>query len=91
MAQLGAVNSLKVAKKVSIGCYIDSGEVGEILLPRRYDSKGIKPEVIIDVFIYLDSEDRIIATTETPKIKLGEIAKLRVVSATGVGAFLDWG
>jgi len=78
-------------KKISIGCYLDGGEHGEILLPRRYVPEDIKVDEYIDVFIYFDSEDRIIATTEEPKIKLGEIAMLKVVSVTHAGAFLDWG
>lgn len=91
MAQVGKTNNLRVVKKISIGCYLDGGEHGEILLPRRYVPEDIKVDEYIDVFIYFDSEDRIIATTEEPKIKLGEIAMLKVVSVTHAGAFLDWG
>lgn len=91
MAQVGKTNNLRVVKKISIGCYLDGGEHGEILLPRRYVPEDIKVDDYIDVFIYFDSEDRIIATTEEPKIKLGEIAMLKVVSVTHAGAFLDWG
>lgn len=91
MVQVGATNNLRVVKKLSIGCYLDGGEHGEILIPRRYVPEDIKVDEFIDVFIYFDSEDRIIATTEVPKIKLGEIAMLKVVSVTHAGAFLDWG
>jgi len=91
MVQVGATNNLRVVKKISIGCYLDGGEHGEILIPRRYVPEDIKVDEFIDVFIYFDSEDRIIATTEVPKIKLGEIAMLKVVSVTHAGAFLDWG
>ena len=91
MAQIGKINNLRVVKIVSIGCYLDGGEQGEILIPRRYVPEGTKPDDILEVFIYLDSEDRIIATTETPEIKLGEIASLKAVSVTSAGAFLDWG
>lgn len=91
MAEIGKTNSLRVVKKISIGCYLDGGEHGEILLPRRYVPEDIKVDDYIDVFIYYDSEDRIIATTEEPKIKLGEVAMLKVVSITSSGAFLDWG
>jgi uncharacterized protein len=91
MAQIGKINSLRVVKLVSIGCYLDGGEHGEILLPRRYVPMNTQPEDVIDVFIYLDSEDRIIATTEEPNLKLGDFALLKAVSVTSSGAFLDWG
>lgn len=91
MVQVGATNNLRVVKKLSFGCYLDGGEHGEILIPRRYVPEDIKVDEFIDVFIYFDSEDRIIATTEVPKIKLGEIAMLQVVSVTSAGAFMDWG
>jgi len=85
------MNSLRVVKEVSIGCYLDGGEHGEILIPRRYVPENTEADDFLDVFIYYDSEDRIIATTETPKLQLGEIAQLQVVSVTHAGAFLDWG
>lgn len=91
MVQVGAINNLRVVKELSFGCYLDGGEHGEILIPRRYVPENIEVDEFIDVFIYFDSEDRIIATTEVPKIKLGEIAMLQVVSVTSAGAFMDWG
>jgi hypothetical protein len=91
MTKIGRFNNLKVLKIVSIGCYLDGGEHGEILLPRRYVPINTKEDDILDVFIYFDSEDRIIATTEKPKLVLGELAQLQVVSITNSGAFLDWG
>ncbi|HCX98781.1 MAG TPA: GntR family transcriptional regulator, partial [Bacteroidales bacterium] len=63
----------------------------EILIPRRYVPEGTQVDDTIDVFIYFDSEDRIIATTEKPHIVLGEIGRLKAVSVTSAGAFLDWG
>ena len=91
MAEIGKQNTLRVVKEVEFGLYLDGGEHGEILLPKRYVPENCKPEDTIDVFIYLDSEDRIIATTEKPYIKIGEFAMLKVVSVTSMGAFLDWG
>jgi len=92
MAEIGKLNSLRVVKEVDFGLYLDGGEDhGEILIPKRYVPEGVKPEDIIEVFIYLDSEDRIIATTEKPYIMVGEFAMLKVVSVTRMGAFLDWG
>ena len=91
MAEIGKLNSLRVVKEVDFGLYLDGGEHGEILLPKRYVPENAKPEDILEVFIYLDSEDRIIATTETPHIMLGEFACLKAVAVTPMGAFLDWG
>ena len=74
------------------GFYLDGGDKLEILLPGRYIPPGAKPDDTVDVFVYLDSEDRLVATTETPYAMVGEFAYLQVVSLTpGIGAFLDWG
>lgn len=91
MAEIGLMNELEVVKTVDFGIYLDGGTHGEILMPKRYVPENCKPGDVINVFIYLDSEDRLIATNETPKAMVGEFALLRVVSVTGVGAFLDWG
>ena len=74
------------------GLYLDGQELGEILLPRRYIPAKLKPGDELEVFVYLDSEDRLVATTETPRAMVGEFACLEVVSINrDVGAFLDWG
>ena len=92
MAELGKRNSLPVVRDAPPGLYLDGGSLGEILLPRRYIPSGAKPGDRFDVFVYRDSEDRLVATTETPLVMVGECAYLRVVSVKpGVGAFLDWG
>lgn len=91
MAEIGKINNLRVVKEVDFGLYLDGGEHGEILLPKRYVPENAKPENTLEVFIYLDSEDRIIATTETPYIKVGEFACLKTVTVNQMGAFLDWG
>jgi len=91
MAEIGKINSLRVVKEVDFGLYLDGGEHGEILLPKRYVPENAKPDDLLNVFIYLDSEDRIIATTETPYIMVGEFACLKAVAVTPMGAFLDWG
>ncbi|MCU4154406.1 GntR family transcriptional regulator [Carboxylicivirga sp. A043] len=89
---LGKYNTLKVIKEVEFGVYLDGGEeFGEILLPIRYVPPTLKPEDEIEVFIYLDSEDRIIATTEEPYAIVGEFAYMEAVSVNKTGAFLDWG
>jgi len=91
MVELGKLNTLTVLKKVDFGLYLDGGDLDEILLPRRYVPEGCSVGDKLDVFIYLDSEDMLIATTEKPKAAVGECAFLSVVEVNRVGAFLDWG
>ena len=91
MVEIGKLNNLRVVKEVDFGVYLDGDDLGEILLPKKYVPKDCVPDSIIEVFIYLDSEDRIIATTQKPYAMVGEFAELKVVSVSAVGAFLDWG
>lgn len=91
MAQLGRINTLKINRKSDFGLYLIDEEGNEILLPNRYVAPDMHIGDEIDVFVYKDSEDRITATTETPKAQVGEFALLRVVATNSAGAFLDWG
>ncbi|WP_444436578.1 CvfB family protein [Pseudomonas sp. A6] len=93
MAAIGRFNSLQVVKHTEIGLFLDGGPHGEILLPKRYIPKDepTEPGEWLNVFIYLDSEDRIIATTLKPKVQVGGFASLKVVEVSRVGLFLDWG
>ncbi len=93
MAVIGRMNSLQVVKHTDFGLYLDGGADGEILLPKRYIPKDTPSEVEdwLNVFIYLDSDDKLIATTETPKVQVGQFASLKVVDINRVGLFLDWG
>ncbi len=92
MAEIGKYNILKVVKDLDFGLYLDGGEeLGEILLPRRYVPVNCTVDDELEVFIYLDSEDRLIATTEMPDAIVGEFACLTAVEVGKVGAFLDWG
>ena len=92
MAILGKRNTLPIVRQAPPGYYLDGGELGEILLPGRYIPAGARPGGKIDVFVYRDSEDRLVATTETPLAMVGEFAHLRVLThEPGIGAFLDWG
>ncbi len=91
MAILGKVNPLKVVKIVDFGVYLDGGSDGEILMPKRYVPEVCEIGDTVSVFIYNDSEDRLIATTEKPYVMVGEFAALEVVEVNEVGAFLDWG
>lgn len=89
--QLGKYNQLEVVKTVDFGVYLDGGDDGEILLPTRYVPAGCKPGDMLNVFIYLDNEERLIATTLTPYVQVGEFACLKVAWTNEFGAFLDWG
>lgn len=91
MTQIGKYNTLQVVKKVDFGMYLDGGEAGEILLPKRFVPRGLKEGDEIEVFLYHDSEGRIIATTQKPKAVVGEMAMMEAVAVTKQGAFLDWG
>lgn len=91
MAEIGKLNKLTIVKKVDFGVYLDGGDLGEILLPKRYVPEKYEIGGMVEVLIYRDSEDRIIATTEKPYATVGQFAFLKVVSLSPVGAFLGWG
>lgn len=88
--ELGKKRILMIVKKVDFGVYLGTKEES-VLLPRKQVPKGLEIGDPIEVFLYKDSSDRLIATTHTPKITLGELAVLEVVDTARVGAFLDWG
>ena len=88
---LGKYNQLEVVKEVDFGIYLNGGDDGEILLPSRYVPEGCKPGDMLNVFIYLDNEERLIATTLQPKVQVDEFACLEVAWVNEYGAFLDWG
>jgi len=91
LVKLGEVNRLEVVKEVDFGYYVDGADLGEILLPHSSCEGLYKSGDVIDVFLYKDSEDRLIATTKMPLAQVGEVTTLRVNATTQVGAFLDWG
>ena len=91
MAEIGRYNTLRVIKKVDFGLYLDGGEGEEILLPKRFVPPGVQEGDELEVFLYHDSENRVIATTQRPKALAGEIAMMEAVATTKQGAFLDWG
>ena len=88
---LGKYNQLEVVKEVDFGVYLNGGDDGEILLPSRYVPEGCRPGDMLNVFIYLDNEERLIATTLQPKVQVDEFACLEVAWVNEYGAFLDWG
>ncbi|MDE6497664.1 MAG: GntR family transcriptional regulator [Muribaculaceae bacterium] len=89
--KIGRFNRLKVVKTVDFGVYLDGGKGREILLPQRFVPEGTQPGDEVDVFIYTDSEDRLIATTDVPYAQVGDFAYLQVSQVNAAGAFLDWG
>lgn len=91
MAELGKIQKLEIVKKVDFGLYLDGGEQGEILMPKRYASPEMEIGDVIDVIVYLDGEERYLATTEQPLATVGKFACLKVNSVENAGAFLDWG
>lgn len=91
MIHIGQFNQLKVIKEVAFGVYLDGEEWGDILLPKKFVPEGTQVNHTIEVFIYFDSADKIIATTQRARACVGTCAYLRVVDINRVGAFLDWG
>ena len=82
---------MTIVKEVDFGLYLDGGDEGEILLPKRYVPEGVKPGDELEVFIYLDQDERPVATTEHPLCKVGDFAYLEVSWVNEYGAFLNWG
>ena len=93
MVAVGRMNRLEVVRRSDFGLFLAGDEDSTILLPSRYIPKDLPcaPGDALDVFVYFDSEDRLVATTETPKVQVGEFASLKVVDINPVGLFLDWG
>ena len=89
--RIGEIQTLRVARVSEFGLYLADEEGKEVLLPNRYVSLTQKVDDEVEVFVYHDSEDRIVATTEIPKITAGKVAWLKVVDKNIHGAFLDWG
>lgn len=89
--EIGKTSRLQVLKQRDVGLYLDGKALGEILLPKRYVPKETRVGDDIDVFLYTDSDDRLIATTEVPYVEVDQCALLKVVDVNHVGAFMDWG
>jgi predicted RNA-binding protein (virulence factor B family) len=91
MIEIGKYHTLEVAKVLDFGVYLDAGDAGLILLPIRYAPENCEPGDSLNVFVYLDNEERLIATTQKPYAQVGDFAALEVLSIEYQGAFLDWG
>ena len=89
--QLGKRNQLKVLREKDHGVYLEGGDIGDILLPKRYVPEGTKVGDVLDVFLYLDQEERLVATTEHPLIEVGQFAYLECTWTNEYGAYLNWG
>lgn len=89
--RVGRFNTLQVVRLVGFGCYLDGGSEGEILMPAKYAPEGVAVGDEVRAFVYFDSEDRLVATTETPLAEVGQVACLTVKQVASPGAFLDWG
>jgi predicted RNA-binding protein (virulence factor B family) len=90
-ATIGKYNQLNIVAITDTGAYLDGGELGEILLPKRFLPEQCDVGQNIEVFLYLDSADRLVATTEKPLAQVGEFVSLKVIQVNKMGAFLDWG
>ena len=91
MVYIGRTARLQIIREFDFGLFLHGGDLGDILLPRRYVPARYNIDDWLDVFIYLDSDDNLIATTQKPYAQVGECAYLEVVDTNSVGAFLDWG
>ncbi|MFQ6371730.1 S1 RNA-binding domain-containing protein [Shewanella sp. YIC-542] len=91
MAELGKYSTLEVIKLVDFGVYLNAGALGQVLLPKKYVPQGCQLGDQVTVFVYLDSDDTPIATTQKPLAQVGECAYLKTVATGPYGAFLDWG
>lgn len=91
MIKLGDYNTLRIVKRVDFGLYLDGGDDGEILLPSRYVPENAQIGDQLEVFIYLDQDEKLVATTLKPLAKVGEFAWLECAWTNEYGAFLNWG
>ena len=91
MIALGNYNTLRVTRFSDHGAYLDGGPLGEILMPKKYVPRSLRPGDEIEVFVYLDQSARPVGTPEPPLARVGDFAYLRVAWTNDFGAFLDWG
>ncbi|MCL1143036.1 S1 RNA-binding domain-containing protein [Shewanella gaetbuli] len=91
MIQIGNRYSLEIVKEVSFGVYVNAQELGQVLVPTKLAPKNAQVGDVIEVFLYIDSDDKVIGTTQKPYAQVGEFAYLKVAAVSQYGAFLDWG
>jgi predicted RNA-binding protein (virulence factor B family) len=91
MVQIGRINRLTVKKTRDFGIHLEGGDVGDIVLRDKFAAQKYQPNDVVDVFVYVDKEQRLVATVHKPYAMVGEVATLRVVATSPAGAFLGWG
>lgn len=91
MIKLGDYNTLCITRFTDHGAYLDGGDLGEILMPKAYVERNMRPGTEVNVFVYLDQSERLVGTLETPLARVGDFAFLQVAWVNEYGAFLDWG
>ena len=91
MIKLGNYNTLRITRFTDHGAYLDGGKLGEILMPKSYVRREMRPGDTVEVFVYLDQSERLVGTLETPLARVGDFAFLTVAWVNEYGAFLDWG
>ncbi|MDZ4668118.1 MAG: S1-like domain-containing RNA-binding protein [bacterium] len=91
MIEIGKKNTLTAARQSAVGVYLEDDKGNEVLLPNKYVPNSLKTGELLEVFIYKDSEDRLVATTLVPLIEVGTMANLKVNMVSSFGAFMDWG
>lgn len=91
MIKLGDYNTLRITRFTDHGAYLDGGDLGEILMPKAYVKREMRPGTEVNVFVYLDQSERLVGTLETPLARVGDFAFLQVAWVNEYGAFLDWG
>ena len=89
--RLGDYNTLRITRFTDHGAYLDGGNLGEILMPKAYVKREMRPGTEVNVFVYLDQSERLVGTLETPLARVGDFAFLKVAWVNEFGAFLDWG
>ncbi|GAK83210.1 hypothetical protein JCM19238_758 [Vibrio ponticus] len=91
MINVGQVNHLEVVKQADFGVFLDAGEFGTTLLPKRHVPEGVEVGQFIDAFLYFDSDNQLVATTETPIAQVGEWGLMKIEGISSTGAFANWG
>jgi len=91
MTEIGKINILDVVRETENGLYLNGENLGEILMPQKFVTPEVRESQKAEVFVYTDSEDRLVATTETPLAMVGDFVFLKVIAVSRYGAFLDWG
>ncbi|RSD31074.1 CvfB family protein [Vibrio pectenicida] len=91
MIKVGQINHLEIVKKADFGIFLDAGDYGSSLLPNRFVPPSAEIGQFLDVFLYFDSDNQLVATTETPVAQVGEWGVMRIDGVNSIGAFADWG